>query len=50
MTVKELKEELNTLPEEAGLFIKDGEGLIPICEIVENSITETDYKISYILT
>lgn len=50
MTVKKLKEELDKLPEEAGLFIKDGEALVPIYEIVKNSITETDYEISYILT
>lgn len=50
MTVKKLKEELNKLPEEAVVFIKDGEALVPIYEIVENNITETDYKISYILT
>lgn len=50
MTVKELKEKLDKLPEEAGLFIKDGEALVPIHKIVKNSVTETDYETSYILT
>jgi len=50
MTVKELKEELDKLPEEAGLFVKDGEALVLVYEIIKNNITETDYEISYIIT
>lgn len=47
MTVKELKEELDKIPEEAGIFIKEGNVLVPITEIICNDITETDYKESY---
>lgn len=50
MTVKSLKYLLDTLPEEAGVFIKDENALIPVMEIVYNDITETDYQESYIIT
>lgn len=50
MTVKQLKELLDNLPEEAGVFIKDENALVPVTEIIINDITETDYKESYIIT
>lgn len=50
MTVKSLKDLLDTLPEEAGVFIKDGNVLIPVMEIIDNDITETDCQESYVVT
>ena len=49
MTVKELKEKLDKLPEKAGVFIEDGDVLVPVVEIIDNDITETDYKESYVI-
>ena len=50
MTVKSLKDLLNNFPEEAGIFIKDGNALVPVTEIVSNDITETDCQESYVIT
>lgn len=49
MTVKSLKDLLDTLPEEAGVFIKDENVLAPVTEIVNNDISETDYQESYVI-
>ena len=50
MTVKELKEKLEELPEDAGIFIYLGGGVVTTIEdIVCNDITETDYKESYLI-
>lgn len=50
MTVKSLKDLLDTLPEEAGVFIKDGNALVPVTEMIYNDITETDCQESYVIT
>ena len=50
MTIKSLKDLLDNLPEEAGVFIKDENALVPITEIIYNDISETDYQESYVIT
>ena len=50
MTVKSLKDLLDNLPEEAGVFIKDENVLVPVTEIINNDISETDYQESYVIT
>lgn len=49
MTVAQLKSILDALPQEAGIFVCDGNALMPITAVFENDKTETDYKQSYIL-
>lgn len=50
MTVKELKEKLEELPEDAGIFIYLGGGIVSAIEdIMVNDITKTDYKESYLI-
>ena len=53
MTVKELLTILETLDPEAGVFISDADWfydtIIPITNIRENTLTDTDYKKSYII-
>lgn len=50
MTIKELIEKLEELPEDAGIFIYSEEGVVTTIEdIMRNDITETDYKESYLI-
>ncbi len=50
MTIKELKEKLEELPEDAGIFIYLGDGVVTAIEdVMHNDITETDYKESYLI-
>lgn len=50
MSVKELKEKLEGLPEDAGIFIYSGGGkVVCIEDVMYNDLTETDYKESYLI-
>lgn len=49
MTIKELKEKLEELPEDAGIFIYSEGEAVCIEDIMYNDLTETDYKESYLI-
>ena len=50
MTVEKLKQLLETLPDDAGVFLcLDKNTLTPVEGIAVNTVTEVDYKESFII-